>query len=1026
MTNRVDYDLNSSIETSTASVRRGQAFLKTLAEAESALFSDHAENSISFLVPPTKRAQRKLHLESNEESTMFNTTIESTISEFSTASHVKSIDKREYELRRELKKKDGEILHARMFNKTLQEHLAANETNLDVLQRNLEKVAQKDRESGSKILQLEGYIHSRDEQFSELQAKYQTLKACFDEMMESATAKQHELQAKVASEVKKGSELADSIGRLQTEVDGLRRKEEMLERERDELLKDVEEMKVEMSKLEQACSGERRKLEERDEELAERKEALRTLHASCDEQALKLQYHDEIEATMGARIEELKEALRIQEQELREVRRESGAAMRKAFANFDAFLVQHVVKMQRHRVAHLMFLTWALSAKSKVLRMGHFLKSLQRKVSAHDVMKISFNAMRPESRTSLMKVVVKGQEKSIMAASFSEWRKRVKNLNVMKRIGVNFVSYNLQVILRGWKRLCKARKMSQSALMASRAGLLQSAFCQLKSIVSTKNLWRKKEMALSSKRMRMTVVEMFASWLHVKDSEKKLKNLLLRWNMGQGVSCSRRYFSMWSHAIYSQISFSNRLKRAAFMRSKFSLITVRTMMAAWRRHVGILVKCRRSFKERMRGDVGVCFEKLSVNAQEMKEGRLRLQNLRMRKGQNQLKVLFGGWKDHLFEMQHRLNIMARTLSLVFQKHLQLSFQTWAAVTSMSRRHLVAQSKINDRSSRSCLKFHFSSLARHARTIGLRRRKVQALFSRILLRLLATLTSSWRTLMTRSKVCRKKSSDMMVAKSVRMKNFAFHTLLGFADDKVKARHVCDKVERVRRRGLQVLCWLSLSKKVADSRVMFSRLEAMKMRRLFAGWRKSILFIKMCCEVKFNVTSSLSAKRKLLYRHLTGWREVRGVLLSFRAMYHVMVVEKQNKSQEVLMSKKEKDRQAFLSVLLQINDPQQSSKVNLGMSAFACWLATFHQKRHACKTSKLHEMVGRGHDDEEIQEALEEGEDEGWSSVSDLLYESMGLPHAQKSDYDHRMLAVRVEKTLEGKTECPESMADTSAC
>mmetsp|Transcript_45772 Transcript_45772/g.143622 ORF Transcript_45772/g.143622 Transcript_45772/m.143622 type:complete len:108 (+) Transcript_45772:1751-2074(+) len=86
----------------------------------------------------------------------------------------------------------------------------------------------------------------------------------------------------------------------------------------------------------------------------------------------------------------------------------------------------------------------------------------------------------------------------------------------------------------------------------------------------------------------------------------------------------------------------------------------------------------------------------------------------------------------------------------------------------------------------------------------------------------------------------------------------------------------------------------------------------------------------------------------------------------------------------------------------------------------------EKRHACKTSKLHEMVGRGHDDEEIQEALEEGEDEGWSSVSDLLYESMGLPHAQKSDYDHRMLAVRVEKTLEGKTECPESMADTSAC
>ena len=477
----------------------GRAFLKTLAEAESTIFSAQAGNSISFLVPPTNRVQRKLHLESNEDSTMLNTTIESTISEFSTASHVKSIDKKfqggglpydRDELRRELKKKDGEILHARMFNKTLQEHLAANETNLDVLQRNLEKVAQKDRESGSKILQLEGYIHSRDEQFSELQAKYQTLKACFDEMMESATAKQHELQAKVASEVKKGSELADSVGRLQTEVDGLRRKEEMLERERDELLKDVEEMKVEVSKLEQACSEERRKLEERDEELAERKEFLRTLHASCEEQALKLQYHDEIEATMGARIEELKEALHMQEQELREVRRESGAAMRKAFANFDAFLVQHVVKMQRHRVAHLMFLTWALSAKSKVLRMGHFLKSLQRKVSAHDAKKISFHAMRPERRTSLMKVVVKAQEKSIVAASFSEWRKRMKNLNVMKRIGVNFVSYNLQVIVRGWKRLCKARKMSQSALMASRTGLLQTAFCQLKSIVSTKNLWR--------------------------------------------------------------------------------------------------------------------------------------------------------------------------------------------------------------------------------------------------------------------------------------------------------------------------------------------------------------------------------------------------------------------------------------------------------------------------------------------------------------------------------------------------------
>ena len=81
--------------------------------------------------------------------------------------------------------------------------------------------------------------------------------------------------------------------------------------------------------------------------------------------------------------------------------------------------------------------------------------------------------------------------------------------------------------------------------------------------------------------------------------------------------------------------------------------------------------------------------------------------------------------------------------------------------------------------------------------------------------------------------------MRVAKRMRMKNSAFRTLLWFADDKVKARHVCEKVARVRRRGVQVLCWLSWSKNVADSRVMFSRLDVSIVGEVVRGGEMMVL-------------------------------------------------------------------------------------------------------------------------------------------------------------------------------------------
>eukprot|EP00960_Hanusia_phi_P039823 754068-Hanusia_phi.AAC.3 len=503
MSNRAEYDLNSSIETSAASVRRGQAFLKTLAEAESALSRSHTASSVGFRLLPAKKAQRQLDLEVQDEP-LLNSTVASSISEFSSASHLNNIDRKfqrsglsnvsydkENELRRELKKKDGEIQHARIFNKTLQEHLATNETNLEMLQRNLEKVAQKDRESASKILQLEGYIHSRDTQYSELQAKYQTLKTCFDEMMEGASSNQHDLQAKVASEVKKNSDLSDRMGKLQNEIHELKGKEAALEQERDELYRQIEEVTAKMTELDQTCSEERQKLQRKERELTECKEYLNTLRASCESQSFKLQYHDEVEMTLSGRIEELKEALRSQEQDLKDSQTEHQTATRRIFHSFDVFVIRNVEKIRTSYFSHLLFALWALRAQLRVVRMRQVLRNLEDKVCAHDVKRISFHAMRPVRRASLLdKIVAKTEEKARIQKAFLEWGSQVKNAKVMTRIGLAFISYSLQFIFQGWKRVWKTKRLSQSALSTKERQFLQYAFCHMKHVVLKLNTFR--------------------------------------------------------------------------------------------------------------------------------------------------------------------------------------------------------------------------------------------------------------------------------------------------------------------------------------------------------------------------------------------------------------------------------------------------------------------------------------------------------------------------------------------------------
>eukprot|EP00960_Hanusia_phi_P039824 754068-Hanusia_phi.AAC.4 len=327
-------------------------------------------------------------------------------------------------------------------------------------------------------------------------------------------------------------------------------------------------------------------------------------------------------------------------------------------------------------------------------------------------------------------------------------------------------------------------------------------------------------------------METLATWALEKESAKKMKNLFLRWNMGQETSCLKKFYQLWNHAVYSQISFSNRLKRAAFMRSKFSLISVKKMIIAWRRLVDILATCRKSFKEKIIGHTGICFEQLVINARQMTAGKMRLQNVRGRGVTMLIKRLFESWRGKKFEEQDKKAVMKKCLSVLLQKNLHVRFQWWASVAIKSRKLFIAQTKMNLRCSRSHLKLHFFSLAEHARVARFRRRRLACLQVRLSLRLLLTWTSAWRAVLSRLKVVVTKSSSFQIVRKVRMQNSALRALFLFADRKAKARQISNKIATTRKRSYLLFCWYCLHQNLADAKSVYFKQQVRSREEQFA--------------------------------------------------------------------------------------------------------------------------------------------------------------------------------------------------